>query len=258
MRRDFWLPVAMSLMLAGCGAQGTRPPRDNSPAAEVQTERTKAADTNTQLGQGYLEQGKLDIAMEKLKRALELNPRSATAHTVIAVLYERIGDIANAQYHYDRATQLDTRSGSLANNYGTFLCHQGKYDEADKYFARALADPFYATPAVALANRGSCAASAGNLEVAEDAYTQATKLTPNDPEALLGMAQVKYLRADYLRARAFLQRYESTGQNLPGALLLGYQIEQQLKNVKGSNDYKNRLLSDFPDSPEARGLDGGN
>ena len=47
---------------------------------------------HTELGQQYMQQGKLEIALENLNKALSFDPGYVDAHTVIAVLYERIGD----------------------------------------------------------------------------------------------------------------------------------------------------------------------
>jgi type IV pilus assembly protein PilF len=41
---------------------------------------------------------------------------------------------------------------------GAFLCRLGRFPDAEKYFLRAVEDPFYKTPAAALANAGVCAA----------------------------------------------------------------------------------------------------
>jgi type IV pilus assembly protein PilF len=212
--------------------------------------------TNVSLGQGYLSQGRLELAMQKLQRALELDPKLPAAHTVIAVLYDRIGDTQKARTHYLRATELAPTSGGVLNNYAVFLCHSRDFENADAYFARALADPFYETPAVGHANRGTCALDWGRLDVAEESLRRAVQLEPEMPDALYGMARVSVAKNDFLRARAFVQRYEATGKAGAEGLGLGYDIERKLGNMRGANEFRARLLREFPESEPARRLAG--
>lgn len=247
------LVLVLAALLAACGTSTQRPERNERTTRAAQ--QKSAADLNVQLGQGYLEQGRYEIALEKLLKAIELDPRSHDAHTVIAVLYEQIGDPVKAETHYRRAAELRPKSGVTLNNYGTFLCRAGKHAEADGYFERALADPFYATPAVAHANRGICALEAGKLDVAETELRQASRLQPEAPDTLYAMARLNFATGDLLRARAFVQRYEAQSPASAEALGLGYDIERGLGNAAAAAEYRQRLLAEFPDSDVTRRLE---
>lgn len=245
--------------LAGCATGGTSRPSsvvDNPVKSDPDNPRTKAAKENTELGLGYMRQGKLEVALEKLNKALAADPRHVDAHTVIAVLYEQIGDKAKAEEHYRRAVQLRPRSGNENNNYGWFLCNAlGRHDDSAAYFEKAVADPFYQTPVVALTNAGSCAIKAGRFDVAERDLRLALERDPNQVSALLGMASVLYGRNEFFKARAFIQRYEAVGQASAESLMLGRNIELRLGNASAAVDYTRRLRERFPDSEQARALD---
>jgi type IV pilus assembly protein PilF len=243
------------MLVVALGACSTPPSRNESGARSRVGAEPSPAEINVSLGQGYLEQGKLEIAMDKLQHALELDPKLPSAHTVIALTYERIGDRANAEIHYRRAVQLAPKSGATNNNYGTFLCSQGNYAEADKYFERALTVPFYETPAVAWANRGSCALKAGQLELAEQYLRTAVQKDPNSAQALYDLASILADRKDYFRARAFAQRYEALAGDSPESLVLGMRIEQGLGDSDAIKDYRSRLLNGFPDSEQAHTIE---
>ena len=254
MRLDRILVSVLTLaLLAGCatGAGSTRRVAESNP----ENPKTKAAALYTDLGQKYMAQGKLELALENLNKALAAEGDHADAHTVIALLYERIGDNAKAEEHYRRAAELMPKSGNENNNYGAFLCKIGRYDDSAPYFARAIADPFYKTPAVALTNSGTCAIKGGKLDVAEKNLREALNREPSNAEALFQMATVLYRKNDFFRARAFIQRYEAVGQQGADALLLGRNIELRLGNGKTAQDYTRRLREKFPDSPQARSLD---
>jgi len=69
---------------------------------------------------------------------------------------------------------------------------------------------------------------------------------------MLQLAILKYQTEDFLRARAFLQRYMSSNKTTAGVLYLAAEIEGRLGNDTGRTEFVNQLLRDFPESPEAR------
>ena len=91
-------------------------------------------------------------------------------------------------------------------------------------------------------------------EAAEAYFRQALARKADYGEALLQLSYMKFRTEDYLAARAFLQRFLST--NIPSAdvLLLGVRIEERLGDERARTDYSNRILREFPDSPEARAV----
>jgi len=239
-------------LLAGCATSSSSSSTRRSNSDTAAGRKASAAEINVSLGQSYMRQGKLEIAKQKLERALQLDPKLPDAHTVIAVLYEQINDTASAAKHYQRAAELAPKSGVVNNNYGTYLCKQGQYERADAYYARALQDPFYDTPAVALANRGACALRWKKPQLAEESFRKALLLSPNQPDALLSLAEILYQKGDYFRARAFVQRHEGLSSPRPDALLLGRNVELRLGNGDAAREYTRKLLQSFPDSEQAR------
>jgi type IV pilus assembly protein PilF len=266
MRREASLrPLAMAPVLAliamlamALGACSTSGSSNNLKKESAASEKTEAARVHTELGQKYMQQGKLEIALDNLKKALNYDPDYANAHTVIAVLYERIGDMKLAEENYRRAAQIKSKGGNELNNYGVFLCKIGRYDEATGYFERAVADPFYNTPDVALVNSGTCLLKAGKVDDAEAVLRKALDRSPNNGEALFQMASVLYRKGDYFKARAFMQRFEGVGQPRPESLMLGRNIELRLGNGSAASEYTRRLLQSFPESQQARELNAQN
>ena len=247
---------AFALVLAACqttGGGGANLRKDSAAS-----EKIEAARVHTELGQKYMQQGKLEIALDNLNKALAYDSDYVNAHTVIAVLYERIGDPKQAEEHYRRAAQIKSKGGNELNNYGAFLCKVGRYDEAAGYFDRAVADPFYKTPEVALTNAGTCLLKGGKRDQAEVVLRKALDRSPDNPEALFQLASALYEKGEYFKARAFMQRFESVGQARPESLMLGRNIELRLGNGNGASDYTRRLLQSFPESQQARALNAQN
>ena len=77
-------------ILTGCVTQTTGQMQMGSSDEE-------AAELNLQLGIGYLRQGDLLTARNKLERAIEQDPSLVIAHTARALGYERVGEIDAAE-----------------------------------------------------------------------------------------------------------------------------------------------------------------
>lgn len=245
--------AAFCAVIGACQTSGGTRLRDS--AAE---KRADAAQIRVELGQHYMQQGKLEIALENLEKALQYDSKYVDAHTVIAVLYERIGNIEEAGKHYARAVELAPKAGDTNNNYGQFLCARGQYDEAQKYYAQAMKDPFYKTPAVLFANAGVCLVDHGGgarQDEAEQDFRRALEVDPKNALSLFYMAKLLYAKDDYFRARAFIQRFEALGHPDPAALLLARNIETKLGHADAAHGYEQRLQKEFPDSPQTRSLD---
>lgn len=248
MRRNALLAL-VCLGLVACGAPSSR-----KSGPQANTQQQDAATLQVKLGQEYMLKGELETAQDKLRRALELDPRSVDANTLMAVLNERIRRPEVAERFYRRAVELKPEDGSVNNNLGVFLCARGKYDEAERHFKTAVEDPFYRTPAAAMANAGVCARQAGRIEVAERYLRRALELDRVNLIALSEMAILAHGRGEDLRARAFIQRFEARAE--PGAelLLVAVQVERRLGDPGAASRYAEQLRERFPDvelPPEA-------
>jgi type IV pilus assembly protein PilF len=253
---------AMGLLVAACNSSNEirkiSPPKSNATVSESKEEKKKdAARIYVELGQRYMEQGKLDFAMENLNKALDRDPNYVDAHTVIGVLYERIGNTKSAEEHYAKAVQLAPKSGDVNNNYGQFLCATGRAAQAQPYFTAAMADPFYKTPDILYSNAGSCLmkSGSGHLDEAIVYFRKALEANARNGVALFQMSDALYQKDDFFHARAFVQRFEGLGRPDPAALLLARNIEVKLGHPDAARDYAQRLREQFPDSEQVRVLD---
>lgn len=231
------------ILVSACATQSAD---DN----ELIRDRQRAAESNTSLGLEYMNRGQYEVALGKLKKATRDDPDYAPAHTVLAVLYERIGELDLAGKHYRLAYEIDSEDGDVNNNYGVYLCKTGKRSKAMEHFRSALDDPFYSSPSVALTNAGSCAIQAGDMVSADEYLRRALKIDPNFPDTLLTMARLNYLEKNYLKSRAFMQRYEAVANHDAESLLLAYRMEMASRDPRAAYKYKLLLESNFPDSEQ--------
>jgi type IV pilus assembly protein PilF len=238
--------VVSAVLLAGCVSTGSE--RTVSAPEE-------AAGYNIQLGLEYLRQGRRELAMEKLNRALEQDPRSPDVHVAIAYAYNHYGERERADQHYRRALRLDSGDPGMRNTYGAFLCQHGELAEAERQFLAAARNPEYNTPAVAWTNAGICAEREPDLDKAERYYREALRIDPRHEDALWQLAQVSFDGGNALQARAFLQRYLEVSARSAESMWLGYQVEVTLGDEDAAEMYAMHLRNDFGDSEETRQLE---
>ncbi len=232
--------VLLAALMAGCASSGGN--RGN---------KQEASRINTQLGIDYARNGQLQLAEEKLQRALEQDSSNALTHAALAFVYQQRGETDAAERSYRRSLSLNPDDSQVRNNFGAFLCGRGKNAEGEGYFLQAVRDRRYATPEVAWTNAGVCF-RAKDREKAEGYLREALRINPAFPDALAQMIVLSGEKQDYLRARAFVQRYEQTGAPAsPQVLWQAAQTEAALGDLETARRYQIRLKREFPDSGEA-------
>lgn len=211
-----------------------------------------AAEINTRLGLAYLQQGNAELALEKLNKALEQDPKSATAHHYLAETYRQTGQYEEAHDHFKKALALASKDGAIHNNYGVFLCEMREFAAADRAFLHATKLRNYASPSDAYENAGLCALREPDIKRAEERFRAALKLKAKRPVSLYQLAELSLTQKNYLEARAFLQRYEEVAPPSAHTLWLGVQIERELGNYGAAENYGKSLVQKFPNADETR------
>lgn len=237
--------VLLIALLAGCASDSDLPKGVNP---------KDAARANLQLGTDYARKNDFDNAIEKLKRSIKQDSSVALAHSTIAYVYSAKGMNELADEEYRKAIDLDSSDASLRNNFGVFLCAHGKTDEALRNFVQAATSKNYATPEVAWTNAGVCAKRKPDIDAAERHFREALQANPKFADALSQMAMLSYEKKDYLRCRAFMERYLSGGQATAEVLWVAALNERQLGDVDSARDYESRIKREFPESEQAANL----
>lgn len=197
-------------------------------------------------GEQALHQGRPADAEAEARKALKVDGRSELAHTLLALSLDRQDRAEAAGTHYARAAELAPASGPALNNYGSWLCLNGRAAESLAWFDRALQDRSYSSPASALANAGACAREGGQPDRVERDLRSALRLDPVNAVALEALARHLYDGGGYFEARAFSQRRLDAAPATPAALLLASQIEDKLGDKAAAARYVQRLRMEFP------------
>jgi type IV pilus assembly protein PilF len=222
---------------------------------EAEQERIqKLVTTKTQLGGLYMMRGQLDIANEELTGALALDRDNSYANNVMAVLQWKLKHYDDAERYFRRALDSNPGNSEAHRNYGVFLCERGQADKGVREIEKAANDPLYSDVAGANVNAGICMQMKGSTSLAEQYFREALRINPKQPRALLEMARLSFDSGQALSARGFIQRYFLVGPETPGSLLLAAHIERALRNRDGEANYAVRLRDKFPDSSETAQL----
>jgi len=249
-RLSKFLPLfgAVSL-LAACAGSGVR---DDDATGGLGTDREESpGDLYVKLAIEYLKAGQTETALRKVHKAVEEDPDNAQAHSVIALIYQRLGREQQAEQHFREAIDLQPKDPYILNAYASFLCDRRKFSEADNQYRKALANPLYPTPWVAMTNRGTCAKRAGNASKAQSHFREALGANPSFGPALAAMAELDYGRGDYKSAQSHLDRYFKVAQPTPQVLLLAVRVERKLGLRKRASTYAQMLRKGYPNSSEA-------
>ncbi len=228
----------------------------SAPGSKPEPAETSAAKLNMQLGIAYMQQGNFDVALDKLNKALERDERLPEAHNAIALLYEGTGRPNLAEQHFQRAIELDANYTLAKLNYAQFLCTHGQPAVGeDRFLAIAGNPPEGSTELAAKAYAGAAVcALATDRRRADNYLRQALALKPDASAALYQLASLYYADGDYVKARAFLQRYHTQAGYNPESLWLGISIEDKLGGSPLKQEYTELLLSKFAESDAARRL----
>jgi len=210
----------------------------------------KASAINVQLGIGYLQQNNLELASEKLTKALRQDPKSAAAHNAYAILQDRLQQLDTAEYHYKKATSLNPKDSQANNNYGAFLCRNGRELESEKYFMAAVKNPLYNTPEYAYTNAAICLLKANLKKPAEQYLSKALAAKSDFSPALLTMGELQFNAADYGNAKIYLDRYHLVARASAKSLWLAIRNTLELDSETDVSELSQRLATEFPDSRE--------
>jgi type IV pilus assembly protein PilF len=217
---------------------------------ERPADNEKASAINVQLGIGYLQQNKLELANEKLLKALRQNPKSAPAHNAYAILQDRLLIKDKAAYHYEKATTLDPENSQAANNYGAFLCRNNQEEKSEKYFLRALKNPLYRTPEFAYTNAALCLLKINRRDEAVVYLRKALAAKSNFAVALVTMAKIRFDDQNFKDAKLYLDRYHLVARPSAKSLWLSIRAELELDRRRNVDELAEQLKTDFPDSDE--------
>lgn len=261
LRDALMLAAAIALLASACSrltfvkpnAQrkgGERVAPEYSFKESASSKRRAEARRRMATAEQQMQAGQLAAAEAEALAAVKADPGLADAQTVMGLVLMRRGQGERAGAYYAEAAKL-APSGLTYNNYGAWLCSYQRAGESLRWFDQAAGDPNYPDRGAAIANAGTCAATAGQYDRVERDLRAALELDPGNVVALGAMAEEQYRQGRWLDARAFSERRLGAGAPTPASLRLASQIEEKLGDSVAAARYVERLRTQFPQARTA-------
>jgi type IV pilus assembly protein PilF len=244
------LGVLFALMLSACVSQKSEGGRtDVSPSAE-KVETQNRASIRMQLAVGYYQQGLHKVALDEIKQALQSSPDLVDAYSLRALIYMDTGETQLAEDNFLRALKLAPNNSELANNYGWFLCQNGREKQSLQYFEKVIKDLSYPTPAKVLNNAGVCSLRLKDVAGAERYFMQGFREQPDNPSLNVNLAKVFYDQASYEKAKFYIDRVIKAEIMAADVLWLAIKIENKLSDQLAVTGLSTQLRRRHPNSKE--------
>ncbi len=211
-KRKIIFLVQIALLIYGCATKST-------------TDLRKEKDPNYQysLGAFYLNEGKLDIAINHFNKALSLEPRHYPSIHGLAVVSIMRGEIDKASKYLEEVLRIQPTFTEAHNYLGIIYQTRGELEKAKEEFEKVIMDQKYPTPenayfnlsgiemtrknwkealtyielaieksksfAIAHNRKGLILKELGELDGAEESFRKAVNLSPEDPEFNYNLAE---------------------------------------------------------------------
>jgi type IV pilus assembly protein PilF len=256
--------IALALWLSGC-AQGVTvsgPASGFGASVEMATEsdeppQRRRARLRTELAAAYFQQGQNLVALDEIKQALLADPAYADAYNLRGLVFLRLNDLPMAGESFQRAVTLRPGDPDALHNMGWLLCQQSRFEESDKLFAQALAQPRYAQPGKTRVVQGLCQLRDGKPSLAEASWLQALALDADNPAAAYQLSQLYFKRGDFQLAQPYMRKLNGGRLANAESLWLGIRIERQLNQPETVATLAGLLRIRFAQSRELIAFDKG-
>ncbi|TRZ91738.1 MAG: type IV pilus biogenesis/stability protein PilW [Rhodocyclaceae bacterium] len=247
--------LGLAVMLAGCTATGPGSGQGAQQAVSAQpaeSEQQQRAKVHTELGSLYMLDGRSAIALEEARIALAVDPNYAPAYNLLGLTHMVLNESRLAEDNFQQALRLAPGDPEINNNYGWFLCQNGREQGSLSYFMAAAKNPLYTTPTKPYTNAGVCSVRLKDDKAAEDYLFTALRLSPTNTQALFWLADIAYRQGRYSEARQWTTDIEKMMEPTAEVVWLVLRIERKLGNRETEARYASQLRRRFPGSPEHR------
>ena len=126
------------------------------------------------LGTAYIQLGKTEKGIEKLKKSISLNPKNAFAYSNLGNAFKDLKRYDEALASYDKAIQINPNLADIHNNRGSILKNLKRYEEALASYDKAI--QIKSDHAFAHNNKGNTLKDLKRYEEALASYDKAIKI----------------------------------------------------------------------------------
>lgn len=168
-----------------------------------------------QKSKGYYQEGVASLSADRQKsfvsfqKSVQLNPNNKDARYALGHIYAQQGKLALAEEQFREAIQIDEAFSEAHTYLGQVLANQDRWDEAIKSYRQALTNPLYPTPDLARFHLGRALAHQGDLQASMEMLEDAVTVNPpsiSPAMTHLELGRVYYKMGYNARAREVLTK----------------------------------------------------
>jgi Flp pilus assembly protein TadD len=228
---------------------GAKPGSKHESIQALSATLSEDPDALTNRARSYLVEGKIQPAIDCLRRLVELRPESAESHRHLGEAQERLGDLPAATDSYRRAATLHPSSAELHCHLARVLYRGGAPQPAAEVYQRALTlNP----QSYEICNDlGLVLSDLGNFGAATQAFRRSLILKPGCAKTIAGLGYMFERKGDPVSAADAYREAVKLDPNLSAVYLdLGFVLFGS-GELDEAADYFRRLCTLRPDSAEA-------
>lgn len=254
-----FVSVICLVLIAGCAGSGSNNPGSQRAEKPIEPQAAQPpivadaqsrAKARTDLGLAYLRGGAYEVALNEAQLAIDALDSYAPAYDLLGMIYMALRQNEQAETNFRRAVGLAPNNPEIGNNYGWFLCQNGRIKESFTYFNQALRNPLYQTPAKVLHNMGVCALMDKDDANGEAYLFRALKLDASNLRAYYLLAELGYRKNRFHDARDWLRQLHARMEPTAETAWLALRIDRKLGNREGEARNAGILRRNYRDSPE--------
>lgn len=211
----------------------------------------KEVEARVQIGLGYLQQGKPEMAIFHMKEIVEKQPKSPRVNEVLALALWEAGENDRAEFHFKKMVKYAPEYSRGRMNYASFLLSQDNYKEAKAQLLETTKDIYYPKRGQAFYMLASVYKFLGETDKMIAAYERSIRLDRRNIPALIELAEYRYKEGQYAQSYELHKRYrEAVRQSSAKGLLLGIKLARKFDDKGEEASYVLALKNLYPKSAE--------
>lgn len=160
-----------------------------------------AAFTRTRLGLSYLakaneSEDNVKAAHYNLELAAQYSPNNPQVMLAMAIFNQQVGEYNEAEMIYQRIILMQPSNGLYRVHYGSFLCGDNRYQEAQKQFEQSLEFDRHRWKADAYEQYGYCAIQNKDKKTADLMFKQLFQYDSKRRENVVKTAEIYQKKGD--------------------------------------------------------------
>lgn len=215
----------------------------------------KAVENYTELGLGYLDRDRPDLARKRIEKALSIDNKYAPANDAMGLLWQTEGEFDLAEEFFKKALSQDKSYTRARHHLGNLYLQQKRFEQAEKDLLKAANDRYYDDRSLAYSDLAMMYFRQDKLDDAIKYYKETLRLSPYNAQALVNISTLYFENQNYDESQRYFNRLDrlvERGQMIHTAhsLWLGIKLSTIKQDTERAIVLATGLKRNYPESSE--------